>query len=241
MTERQIMALIYGKSGVGKTTVALTAPEPILLLDQEGSANLLGSSYQEWFPRVQKTSELIQGENYFVHHDNILHALERERREQGHFATVIFDTVTHWQEELLLGFEDEHPDGGWKFWNAVGATGREMCGRLKVINKRPNGRSNVIVTAQLHEQRDEKGQIVEYSPALAGKSRGYFVQAADLVGFLSVASNGNRYMQCDLRPTITAKHRSQYLSDNPSPTPVPSDGLFLTDVIKGWREEGEEG
>ena len=50
MSDRALSVLVYGDSKSGKTTLAMTAPEPRLLLDVEAASRFVQAKKVHWNP-----------------------------------------------------------------------------------------------------------------------------------------------------------------------------------------------
>ena len=236
MSDTTKMVLLYGESGIGKTTLALTAPQPHLVLDQEGSRSIL-EGYTEWIPNETPVKELAEG-NHWVAAANIVPAVRAEAQHPGKFASVIFDSVTNWQRTLArhstTGNRYGQAGDVYKYWSKIYEDTMGLLDMLHTMKVRAKGSCHVICTAQLYRRQDEHGTATLLAPSLYGQGRDEFIQASDLVGYLTLDTQGNRYMATAKTPVITAKHRSKLLAESPNPFPIKAETPVLTNIIEGW-------
>ena len=228
------MFLIYGHSGVGKTSLALTAPEPLLVLDVEHSSAI--HDIPEWEPNEVSGKKLKAG-SYYVKSKNILKALKEEETIPGQFNSIVFDSITKWQRDRARHCTtgNRYGQGGqvYAFWNKIYEDSMSLLDRLTAPLLRDNP-AHVIITAQEHRRTDEQGNVTHIGPSLYGQARGEYVQAADLVGQLSINQRGDRFLLTELSSKITAKHRSMGLLDEPNPYPISLDKDAITEILKRW-------
>ena len=233
MSEPRFIVL-YGTSGVGKTSMALTAPGPRLLLDLDFSRSLFDSGYSEWdgngdFPDGD-TDTVVRPENV---HDVVQQS--RVHPWGNRYRTVVLDTFTTWQERLMRTPALGDPDvDGFKYWRNVKQETDAMTTRLRqfVLCARP---VNVVVLCQLAELYDESGEVSGYGPRVKGAGRNKLVETADLVGYLALGAKSRRLMFHRLTDRVTAKTRSKAMSAGANPLDFTDSDTFLADALEGWE------
>ena len=229
--------LIYGASGIGKTSLALTAPEPHLVIDIEGSRSLLPKTYTELnLKKPQKA-----GNQYVTPAANDLVSIVRLlTKTSHHYRTVILDSVTKWQREKVATCDEGNRNGCgaevFTFWRTIYEVTGSLLGCLQAFVLHPTHPVNVVCTAQEYTEYDDNGNVDCVRPDLYGRGREAFVQAADLVAYVSLSSSQKRYMACDLSSSVIAKHRSAYIRDLKKPIEVPLGEPMLTTIINNWKE-----
>jgi len=172
-TKPNIIAMIYGNGGVGKTTFASTAPKP-LLLDCENGAKYFGLrgikvdtvQIQSWKDIEDlELVETIKGSTY---------------------ETIIVDPIGEAMDKLINGLADfgnsklVQPDGsptmaGW------GYVKKKMRNFVKFL--RDSGK-NVILIAHIEEKQDDEQRIVK-RPMIATRISEELINMVDVVGYMT--------------------------------------------------------
>lgn len=172
-------ALIYGRSGAGKTRLAATAPKPLTIdVNEEGWDSVRGEPLNPMTYEVKYWTDLTDVYWYLQEGDH-------------EFETVILDGLTAMQDlavKFVLGDETSRdasrdPDMmDRRLWNKVG----ELM-KTQIINYR-NLPMNVIFTATERKRvvGDEDDEEVEITigPALTPSAAGAAERAVSLIGYL---------------------------------------------------------
>lgn len=167
--------LIYGEPGLGKTTFAATAPNPILA-DAEMGANFLGlRGFNIDIVRIKKWEDMQEFYKLI---------------EKSQYKTVVLDPVNELLEKLIHSLKDESrlttinntlTLQGW------GIAKERMKAMLKTFR---DLEKNVIVIAHADEPRDEERYIRR--PRIQANLAGDLEAMMDIVGYLSLAKEGKR-------------------------------------------------
>lgn len=189
-----VKMLVYGASGVGKTTLAGTAPAPIVLSVENGLLSL--REHDIPFALIRDRRDLEE-----VHH-MLLHGAD----ELIDRKTVILDSISEIAEVVLGEEKDKSADGR----RAYGETGDYMGEMVRQFRDLP-GR-HVLMTAQLEQVQDDTGAML-FGPAMPGKKMGarlpYFF---DEVFAMQIAKdkdgNTGRWLLTQPNGVWTAKDRS---------------------------------
>ena len=174
--------LIYGDSGVGKTTLAGSAdavPEmrPVLFVDVEGGTESLRHVYPDVDTvRVTKWNEIAD-----------LYS-ELQRGQHG-YSTIVLDSLTEIQKfnmyeimrALMAAFPDRDPDvPSMREW------GKNLEQIRRFVRRFRDLPMHTVFTALSKEDKDEKTGKITTRPSLSGKLAGEVSAFLDIVGYYYV-------------------------------------------------------
>jgi phage nucleotide-binding protein len=210
--------MVYGEPGAGKTYFGGTAaghPElsPILLVDVEGGAlTLRGKNVDVIQARTMKQVQEIQ--NALV------------KQTEPYYKTVFIDSGTELQKldmrTVMLEQYNRRPDTtdiyvpSQREW---GKSGERMRMIVRSFRDLP---CNVIISALLAQDKDERTGTTSYFPSFPGKLRSEMPGFFDIVGLLRAVSEGGeivRTLQVAKTDRVIAKDRTDSLENlitNPS-------------------------
>lgn len=159
-----IVLLMYGEPGVGKTSLAYTTRKPMLLDFDHGSHR---SAFRGDSVQVEAWSE-ISG---------------LTKADLEGYDTVVVDTVGRQLDYIVRGMAEKDP----KFLNKNGAPTMQGWGALKStfsnwINRLQTFGLNVVLTA--HVKEEKSGDEVLKRPDIQGGSYMEVMKCADMVGYL---------------------------------------------------------
>lgn len=156
--QTRIKAMFYGQAGMGKSTLALSAPKP-LLLDFDGGVHRVNYGHQ---------SPTVQIHNWKEANDVLTENLNE-------FETIVVDTIGKMMDYII-----SHVCNGGipqiRDWNKINAEFSTFVRNISNLNK------NIIFVA--HRDTRKEGDDTVFVPALREKSYTAIVSELDLLGYL---------------------------------------------------------
>ena len=175
----RIKMLVYGQPGSGKTTMALSAPKP-LLIDFDNGVNRVDYEF---------IKDTVQVENYA----DILNLLNNE--DLSDYETLVIDTggkmLDCMAEYLIASNPRLGKRNGSLTLEGYGVRKVEFTSLLKLINSK---KKHVIFVA--HRTSEKNGDDMRYVPLFGGSNYDALATELDLVGYL-VAEGTRRAITFD--------------------------------------------
>lgn len=162
-----LSALIYGQPGMGKTTLALSSPQP-LLLDFDGGVHRVNAAHRVDTVQISKWEEV----------DEVLTS-----GEIVEYKTFVIDTAGK-----MLSFMDKYiMKNNPKMKKADGTLSLQGYGVRKnmfinFVNQVTLMGKSVIFVA--HEREEKNGEDKQIRPEIGGSSAGDLIKELDLVGYM---------------------------------------------------------
>lgn len=166
-----IKMLVYGQPGIGKSSLALSAPDPVLF-DFDGGVHRVNGAFQ--CPTLQVKSW-----------DEVLMALDEDLSE---FKTIVIDTVgkmLDYMSAYIIKNDSKMAmrDGSLslKGYGARKTMFINFITRCSMLGK------NLVFVAHEREEKDNEMKIVR--PEIGGSSAGDLIKELDLVGYMQAVGN----------------------------------------------------
>ena len=163
--ERPVIITLYGTPGVGKTSVACTAENPILVDCDRGADR---SCFRADTIIAQKWADVTEQDGEFKN-----------------YSTCILDTAKAILDDYLMVhvIEKDYKLKTNKL-KAYGAIGDEF---KAFTNTRRSESSDIVVIAHAKEEKD--GDVTKFSPDITGQSKDLILRISDQVGFVTMVNN----------------------------------------------------
>lgn len=208
---KTVKVMIYGQAGMGKTTLALSTPSP-LLIDFDGGVRRVSTAYLE-------SAGIVQVSDWA----EVKQLLTEDLSE---FRTVIVDTVGK-----MMDYITAYVCGGrapqMRDWTAINREFQWLCSELGRMGK------HCIFVA--HRDTRREGEETVFVPTLREKNLNTIVTELDLLGYLEMRSeNGRQVRTVTFDPT--SRNEGKNTCGLPSVMQIPNlaDGMqndFLTKSV----------
>ncbi|MEG1008002.1 MAG: ATP-binding protein [Bacteroides sp.] len=219
-----LSALIYGQPGMGKTTLACSAPNPVLF-DYDGGIHRVNAAHR--VPTVQITS--------WEETDQVL-----KSEEIKDFATIVIDTAGK-----MLSFMDKYIMAtNPKMRKADGTLSLQGYGVRKqmfinFVNQVSLMGKSVLFVA--HEREEKVGDEKQIRPEIGGSSAGDLIKELDLVGYME-AIGKDRTISFDPCQKFYGKNTCSLQSSIKIPVVINEKGeivgqnTFMSNIIDTYQK-----
>lgn len=188
--QRSLTMLVYGESKVGKSTFAVTAPYPRLMLDVEGGHRFLPINVKYWDP-MREEPPVADGTwdtcVVVVHdYDTVLKAYQWLQLGQHQFKSLIIDSISELQVKCMdsiAGTEAMKMQQWGELLRHMGALLRD----LRDLTMHPTAPLEAIVLTAM-DAPDRDGR---HHPYLQGQLKVQAPYFYDILGALAVESVPN--------------------------------------------------
>lgn len=211
--KRTILGGIYGQPSMGKSTLALSMPRP-LLLDTDGGLHRVQAEYRTDSVPVQS-------------YDDILNVL---KEDLSNYDTIVIDTLGKLVDFMCEKASNENPkllqgDGTFsqKGWGVVKNYFKQLVKELDRLNK------NLIFVA--HEKEERLGEEKYIRPDVSGSSGKDIIKELDFLGYMEAIG---KKRSITFSPSNKFYTKNSLGLDGYVEIPILSHGdknTFLTDYI----------
>lgn len=219
-----LSALVYGQAGVGKSTLACSAPKAVLF-DFDGGVNRINGAHQIDTIQVHSWEEALQGFD--------------EVKSSSEYQSIVIDTVG----KMLAFMEDFIKRNDSKKRKADGSLSLQGYGVRKqmfinfIKEAAVCGKHVIFVAHEIEQKRNEETII---RPEVGGSSASDLLKELDLVGYMEM-SGKLRTISFDPCEKFYAKNSCDMqgviqipllINDEGNPT---EDNTFLVQVINNYH------
>jgi hypothetical protein len=188
-----VKLLVYGQAGAGKTSLAPTLPNPIVLSAEGGLLSIQDAELP--YIEITTMAELQEAYKWLA-----------ESSEAAQFESVAIDSISE-IAEVCLNYEkkiNKDPRA------AYGAMQEQMADIIRAFRDLPA--KHVLMTAKLEKTQDEMGRIL-YAPSMPGNKTGqslpyFFDEVLALRVEKDAEGVAQRALMCDSDGLWLAKDRS---------------------------------
>lgn len=167
-----VKMMIYGQAGMGKTTLALSAPKP-LLLDFDNGVKRVNENH------LNDSIGIVQVSCW----QDVLNVLNEDLSD---YNTIVVDTVGKMMD-FIITFKCGQRQPKVQDWTGINTEFKNFVDRLSGIGK------HIIFVAHRDTRKGAKDDTV-YIPALREKNYNSIVTELDLLGYLEM-KNENGYVK----------------------------------------------
>lgn len=189
---RGVDFLIFGPFKLGKSTLASTAPGPVLVIDFEMGSRFTAHRHTVWDIRKDASPPAADGTwdvcsvyiSRMADVDTIITWLNSGRHP---FRTVIVDSVTNWQMSMIDElYGDKQLEQ--REWGTIFRTFRSKIMKLKALKTNPVQPIEALILIAM-ARTPEKGKM---GPLLQGQIRDVLPYMVNVVGALDMVYSGGK-------------------------------------------------
>lgn len=183
--DRPVMATFCGDSGMGKTSLAATFPNPIFIRAEDGLQAIPAASRPDAFPVLTTPNDLW---------DQMIALL----KEEHDYKTLVIDSVTALERLFVKDVLESDPKaksinqalGGYGAgWNAVAAAHERVRRAATMLVEKRGMHVVFLAHADVETMRlPDQDDYMRYTLRLNQKSLPPYVDDVDVVGFIRLAT-----------------------------------------------------
>lgn len=217
-----IKALIYGQPGLGKSTLGLSTPSPVLL-DFDGGVKRVNGAFQ---------CPTLQVKNW----DMVIEALQEDLSP---FKTIVIDTAGKMLDFMSAYIIKNDPKMGQRDGSlSLKGYGVRKTMFINFLSQCSMMGKNLIFVAHEREEKDGENRIVR--PEIGGSSAGDLIKELDLVGYMQ-AIGSERTISWSPTEKFYAKNTCNLLPMQKIPIIIDVSGnvtgqnIFLSSIFNSYQ------
>lgn len=209
-----VKLLVYAESGLGKTVLCATCPQPLIISNESGLLSLAPANLERMekvlgrqLPRNLTVVEISTYQELYECYQWCL-----QSREAQQYWTVCLDSASEIAERILENAKSQFKDPR----QAYGKLAEETFKLIRAFRELPG--KHVYMSAKQNWVKDEVSGASHYQPSFPGRQLGpglpYFFDEVFNLN-VGVAQGGvkYRYLRTQPDPQYTAKDRSGSLAE----------------------------
>lgn len=180
--QRNVKMMVYGQAGMGKTTLALSAPNP-LLLDFDNGVKRVNNAH------LDDSVGIVQISNW----QEVIQLLTQEQAELAAFDTIVVDTIGKMMD-FIIAYRCNGRQPRVQDWGTINNDFKWFVSSLSQLQK------HIIFVA--HRDSRKEGDDTVFIPALREKNYNSIVTELDLLGYVEMKNeNGLQKRTITFDPT----------------------------------------
>lgn len=209
-----VIILLYGVPGSGKTSVATTSANPVIIDTDRGS---------------QRACQIIDTVFCSSWQDVVN---EMNANSFASYKTVILDTAKGALDDFIQFYVEQQDvrlkTNSLKRFGKMADTFKDFVSRLRSYG------CDIIFIC--HDKAEQEGDIVKHSPDCTGQSKQLLMRIADQIGFVDYSNTNSRTIKFGPMYNYVSKDVAQ-LGDVPVPDfGTPEFSTFMGDVIQNVKD-----
>lgn len=180
--QRNVKMMVYGQAGMGKTTLALSAPSA-LLLDFDNGVKRVNNAH------LDDSIGIVQIQNW----QEVVQLLTQEQADLQPFETIVVDTIGKMMD-FIIAYRCAGRNPRLQDWGTINNDFKWFVASLSQLNK------HIIFVA--HRDSRKEGDDTVFIPALREKNYNSIVTELDLLGYVEMKNeNGFQKRTITFDPT----------------------------------------